>query len=102
MKESRAAKLLFKKVNSMINRMDTVLTELERKEKQLKEKVHAAEQSEEVQKPPAADEELVRIDELMSAIKKVRGKRNFYIPGKRELHYNFPNCRSRTSRTIRG
>uniref|UniRef100_A0A8W7PQ68 Mitochondrial proton/calcium exchanger protein n=1 Tax=Anopheles coluzzii TaxID=1518534 RepID=A0A8W7PQ68_ANOCL len=71
-KESRAAKLLFKKVNSMINRMDTVLTELERKEKQLKEKVHAAEQSEEVQKPPAADEELVRIDELMSAIKKIQ------------------------------
>uniref|UniRef100_A0A182JSN6 Mitochondrial proton/calcium exchanger protein n=1 Tax=Anopheles christyi TaxID=43041 RepID=A0A182JSN6_9DIPT len=71
-KESRAAKLLFKKVNSMINRMDTVLTELEVKEKQLKEKMHAAEQSEEIQKPPAADEELVRIDELMSAIKKIQ------------------------------
>ncbi|XP_035891219.1 mitochondrial proton/calcium exchanger protein isoform X1 [Anopheles stephensi] len=72
-KESRAAKLLFKKVNSMINRMDTVLTELERKEKQLKEKMHAAEQSEEAaQKPQAADEELVRIDELMSAIKKIQ------------------------------
>ncbi|XP_050071843.1 mitochondrial proton/calcium exchanger protein [Anopheles maculipalpis] len=72
-KESRAAKLLFRKVNSMINRMDTVLTELERKEKQLKEKMHAAEQSDEaVQKPQAADEELVRIDELMSAIKKIQ------------------------------
>uniref|UniRef100_A0A182M7Q8 Mitochondrial proton/calcium exchanger protein n=1 Tax=Anopheles culicifacies TaxID=139723 RepID=A0A182M7Q8_9DIPT len=71
-KESRAAKLLFRKVNSMINRMDTVLTELERKEKQLKEKMHAAEQSEELQKPQAADEELVRIDELMSAIKKIQ------------------------------
>uniref|UniRef100_A0A1Y9H2S9 Mitochondrial proton/calcium exchanger protein n=1 Tax=Anopheles dirus TaxID=7168 RepID=A0A1Y9H2S9_9DIPT len=71
-KESRAAKLLFKKVNSMINKMDTVLTDLERKEKQLKEQVHAAEQSEELQKPPAADEELVRIDELMSAIKKIK------------------------------
>uniref|UniRef100_A0A182P5R4 Mitochondrial proton/calcium exchanger protein n=1 Tax=Anopheles epiroticus TaxID=199890 RepID=A0A182P5R4_9DIPT len=71
-KESRAAKLLFRKVNSMINRMDTVLTELERKEKQLKEKMHAAVQSEEAQKPQAADEELVRIDELMSAIKKIQ------------------------------
>ncbi|XP_049280029.1 mitochondrial proton/calcium exchanger protein isoform X2 [Anopheles funestus] len=71
-KESRAAKLLFRKVNSMINRMDTVMTELERKEKQLKEKMHAAEQSEELQKPQAADEELVRIDELMSAIKKIQ------------------------------
>uniref|UniRef100_A0A182Q837 Mitochondrial proton/calcium exchanger protein n=1 Tax=Anopheles farauti TaxID=69004 RepID=A0A182Q837_9DIPT len=71
-KESRAAKLLFKKVNSMINKMDTVLSELERKEKQLKEQVHAAEQSEELQKPQAADEELVRIDELMSAIKKIK------------------------------
>ncbi|XP_053657972.1 mitochondrial proton/calcium exchanger protein [Anopheles marshallii] len=71
-KESRAAKLLFRKVNSMINRMDTVMTELERKEKHLKEKMHAAEQSEELQKPQAADEELVRIDELMSAIKKIQ------------------------------
>ncbi|XP_058118687.1 mitochondrial proton/calcium exchanger protein isoform X2 [Anopheles coustani] len=71
-KESRAAKLLFKKVNSMINKMDTVLTDLERKEKQLKERKHAAEQSDGLQVPPAAEEELVRIDELMSAIKKIK------------------------------
>ncbi|XP_053679681.1 mitochondrial proton/calcium exchanger protein [Anopheles nili] len=71
-KESRAAKLLFKKVNSMINKMDTVLTDLERKEKRLKEQVHAAGQSEEQPISPAADEELVRIDELMSAIKKIK------------------------------
>uniref|UniRef100_A0AAG5CYV3 Mitochondrial proton/calcium exchanger protein n=1 Tax=Anopheles atroparvus TaxID=41427 RepID=A0AAG5CYV3_ANOAO len=71
-RESRAAKLLFKKVNSMISKMDTVLTDLERKEKQLKEQVHAAAQSDELQVPPAADEELVRIDELMSAIKKIK------------------------------
>ncbi|XP_050099926.1 mitochondrial proton/calcium exchanger protein isoform X1 [Anopheles aquasalis] len=71
-KESRAAKLLFKKVNSMINKMDTVLTDLERKEKQLKEQVHAAETSETAEVPPAAGEELVRIDELMSAIKKIK------------------------------
>ncbi|XP_035773465.1 mitochondrial proton/calcium exchanger protein-like isoform X1 [Anopheles albimanus] len=71
-KESRAAKLLFKKVNSMINKMDTVLTDLERKEKQLKEQVHAAETSDTAEVPPAAGEELVRIDELMSAIKKIK------------------------------
>ncbi|XP_049531642.1 mitochondrial proton/calcium exchanger protein isoform X2 [Anopheles darlingi] len=71
-KESRAAKMLFKKVNSMINKMDTVLTDLERKEKKLKEQVHAAETSDSAEVPPAAGEELVRIDELMSAIKKIK------------------------------
>ncbi|XP_058062807.1 mitochondrial proton/calcium exchanger protein [Anopheles bellator] len=73
-RESRAAKLLFRKVNSMINKMDTVLTDLERQEQQLKEQVRVqAEQSADVQAPPvAASEELVRIDELMSAIKKIK------------------------------
>ncbi|XP_065087181.1 mitochondrial proton/calcium exchanger protein isoform X2 [Ochlerotatus camptorhynchus] len=73
-KESRAAKLLFKKVNSMINKMDTVLTDLEQKEKQLKEQVNAVEKSiPDVEIPVCvATEELVRIDELMSAIKKIQ------------------------------
>lgn len=73
-KESRAAKMLFKKVNSMINKMDTVLTDLEKKEKQLKEQVSAVDSSKPDADVPAsiAAEELVRIDELMSAIKKIQ------------------------------
>lgn len=79
-KESRAAKLLFKKVNSMISKMDTVLDDLEKKEKLLKEQVSAAatEESkqaaaaeEEALRASGASEELVRIDELMSTIRKV-------------------------------
>ncbi|XP_039430934.1 mitochondrial proton/calcium exchanger protein isoform X4 [Culex pipiens pallens] len=80
-KESRAAKLLFKKVNSMISKMDTVLDDLEKKEKLLKEQVSAAatEESkqaaaaeEEALRASGASEELVRIDELMSTIRKIK------------------------------
>lgn len=39
LKESKAAKRLFKKVNSMIEKMDEVVTKLEEKEKKLKEKI---------------------------------------------------------------
>lgn len=72
-KESRAAKMLYKKVNSMISKMDTVLADLEKKEQELKEQVSAAEEQKS-EKDPAllASEELVRIDELMSAIKKIQ------------------------------
>lgn len=80
-KESRAAKMLFKKVNSMINKMDTVLSDLEKKEKRLKEQVSAVDAGKPDVDVPAsiAAEELVRIDELMSAIKKVNSNRNFYF-----------------------
>ncbi|XP_055549964.1 mitochondrial proton/calcium exchanger protein isoform X5 [Wyeomyia smithii] len=72
-KESRAAKMLYKKVNSMISKMDTVLADLEKKEQELKEKVSAAEEQKTESDPAAlANEELVRIDELMSAIKKIQ------------------------------
>uniref|UniRef100_A0A1Q3G3J4 Mitochondrial proton/calcium exchanger protein n=1 Tax=Culex tarsalis TaxID=7177 RepID=A0A1Q3G3J4_CULTA len=80
-KESRAAKLLFKKVNSMINKMDTVLDDLEKREKMLKEQVSAT-TTEEAKPPTPADveeilasdasKELVRIDELMSTIRKIK------------------------------
>ncbi|XP_053691633.1 mitochondrial proton/calcium exchanger protein isoform X2 [Sabethes cyaneus] len=72
-KESRAAKMLYKKVNSMISKMDTVLADLEKKEQELKEQVSAAEEQK-LESDPAcqASEELVRIDELMSAIKKIQ------------------------------
>lgn len=58
----------------MINKMDIVLTDLEKKEKHLKEQVSAVEKSKpDIESPVCvATEELVRIDELMSAIKKAR------------------------------
>ncbi|XP_058822009.1 mitochondrial proton/calcium exchanger protein isoform X2 [Topomyia yanbarensis] len=73
-KESRAAKMLYKHVNSMISKMDTVLADLEKKEQELKEQVSAAEESASKDEAPAsiASEELVRIDELMSAIRKIQ------------------------------
>lgn len=56
----------------MISKMDTVLADLEKKEQELKEKVSAAEEQKSESDPACqASEELVRIDELMSAIKKV-------------------------------
>lgn len=68
-KESSAAKLLYKKVNSMIGKIDTVLESLEEKEKQLKRDVEELMEDEQKTK---TKEELVRIDELMMAIKHVR------------------------------
>lgn len=58
----------------MINKMDTVLSDLEKKEKRLKEQVSAVEKSKSDVDAPScvAAEELVRIDELMSAIKKIQ------------------------------
>lgn len=68
-RESPAAKLLFRKVNTMIDSLDNVLQHLEVKEKQLK--VDAQELLEDEQKKKAT-EEMVRIDELMSVIKEVK------------------------------
>lgn len=75
-KESRAAKLLYKKVNSMINKLDTVLEDLEKKEKHIKvlieEPVEITEAEESAfEEEKKQKEELVRIDEMMSAIRKV-------------------------------
>lgn len=67
--ESSAAKLLYKKVNSMIGKLDTVLETLEEKEKRLKRDVEELIEDEQKTK---TKEELVRIDELMMAIKHVR------------------------------
>lgn len=68
-KESSAAKLLYRKVNSMIGKLDTVLESLEEKEKRLKRDVEELIEDEQKTK---TKEELVRIDELMMAIKHVR------------------------------
>lgn len=77
LKESRAAKLLFKKVNSMINNLDKVLDDLEQKEKKIKDLIEEpAEVTEAVdaviEEEKKITQELVRIDEMMNAIRKVR------------------------------
>lgn len=75
LKESKAAKNLFKKVNSMITKLDKVLDDLEQQEKQIKVLIKEPGDTEAVD--AVADEEakrkdeLVRIDEMMSAIRKV-------------------------------
>ena len=65
-KVSKGAKRLFTKVNKMIGKMDAVLSELEQSEKQVKKKI-AEEKSD-----AKAVEELVRIDELIAAIKQIQ------------------------------
>jgi LETM1 and EF-hand domain-containing protein 1, mitochondrial len=76
LKESKAAKNLFKKVNSMIDNLDKVLEDLEKKEKEIKVLIEEpVEVTEAVEAVIAEDakrtEELVRIDEMMSAIRGV-------------------------------
>lgn len=64
-KETKAAKRLFKRVNKMIGKMDSVLTELESKEKQLKKDL-------EVEATDKKKEELLKIDDIMMAIRKIK------------------------------
>lgn len=66
--ESKGAKLLLKKVDSMISNLDKVLADLEKKEKVLK----AAEKTEGEVVDTGKREELIHIDELMSMIKKIQ------------------------------
>jgi LETM1 and EF-hand domain-containing protein 1 len=75
-KESRAAKLLFKKVNSMIHNLDKVLDDLEKKEKEIKVLIQEPGEVTEavdavIEEEAKRTEELVRIDEMMNAIRKV-------------------------------
>lgn len=61
--ESRAAKILFKKVNTMIGQLDKVLNDLEiKKDRKLHESSEAT---------PAIKEDLVKIEDLVNALKKV-------------------------------
>jgi LETM1 and EF-hand domain-containing protein 1, mitochondrial len=83
-RESRAAKLLYKKVNSMINKLDTVLEDLEKKEKEIKVLIEEpAEVTEAVdsvlEEEKKQKEELVRIDEMMGAIRKVRNWAKYHF-----------------------
>lgn len=69
-KESTGAKRLFKKVNKMINKMDAVLLELETSEKKIKEKMDSLPTEKKSESQVAA--ELIRIDELIAAIKQIQ------------------------------
>ncbi|XP_017784305.1 PREDICTED: LETM1 and EF-hand domain-containing protein anon-60Da, mitochondrial [Nicrophorus vespilloides] len=62
-KETKAAKRLYKKVHKMINRMDHVLNELEVKEE--KRKKH-------LQDITSEKEELLKIEDIMAAIKQIK------------------------------
>nr|CAH7741888.1 unnamed protein product [Callosobruchus chinensis] len=65
-KETKAAKRLFKSVNKMINKLDKVLVDLEKKEQQLKKDL-------EVEATDKKKEELLKIDDIISAIVKFKG-----------------------------
>lgn len=65
-RESPAAKRLLKKVDSMISKLDTVLEGFEKKEKKLQELGETK-------------EELIRIDEVVNAIRKVTKHHTFFI-----------------------
>lgn len=68
-KVSKGAKRLFNKVNKMISKMDAVLSELEQSEKKVKQRLESLGP----EKQDAKDvEELVRIDELVAAIKQIQ------------------------------
>ncbi|CAK9805967.1 Mitochondrial proton/calcium exchanger protein [Anthophora quadrimaculata] len=69
-KVSKGATRLFNKVNKMINKMDAVLTQLET-EKQMK-KVDAVDKGDTTTPTTKSAEELVKIDELILAIKKIQ------------------------------
>lgn len=74
--ESKAAKNLYKKVNSMITKLDKVLEDLEKQEKEIKGLIEEPVEVTEAEEAVMAEEakrnaELVRIDEMMGAIRKV-------------------------------
>nr|CAD7457237.1 unnamed protein product [Timema tahoe] len=71
MKESKAARRLFKKVSGMIHKMDAVLSELEQEEQQLKRdlKEEIGTKEQDVEKK---SEELVTIEELIASIKQIQ------------------------------
>lgn len=61
-RESAAAKRLLKKVDTMISKLDKVMDNLEKEKKK------------QADKPEETKEELVRIDEVMGAVRKVNIK----------------------------
>lgn len=70
-KESVAAQRLYRKVNKMINNMDALLGQLEKKEKVVKEDLQKKEELKPEDTKKASDE-LLKIDELVEAIHKIQ------------------------------
>ncbi|KAJ9576530.1 hypothetical protein L9F63_025571, partial [Diploptera punctata] len=70
-KESKAARRLFKVVNGMIGKMDAVVEELEREKKKLIEELEAKDSLED-KETQQKSEELVSIEELKDAIKQIQ------------------------------
>ncbi|XP_059607790.1 mitochondrial proton/calcium exchanger protein [Phlebotomus argentipes] len=72
--ESTAAKMLHRRVDKMIGKLDKVLLDLEAKEQKLKSDIETIEASAEegVQQEKEKKEQLVYVDELMVAIKKLQ------------------------------
>ncbi|XP_011062478.1 PREDICTED: LETM1 domain-containing protein LETM2, mitochondrial [Acromyrmex echinatior] len=68
-KISKGANRLFKKVNKMISKMDAVLWELEQSEKKVKQRIESLGPE---KKDTKDVEELVKIDELVAAIKQIQ------------------------------
>ncbi|KAJ8961953.1 hypothetical protein NQ314_005855 [Rhamnusium bicolor] len=64
-KETKAAKRLFKSVNKMIDKLDHVLVNLEKKEKQLKKDL-------EIEATDKKKQELLKIDDIIKAINKIK------------------------------
>lgn len=72
-KESVAAQRLYRKVNKMINNMDALLSELEKKEKVMKEDLQKKEKEElKTEDTKKTSDELLKIDELIEAIHKIQ------------------------------
>lgn len=69
-KISKGAKRLFNKVNKMISKMDAVLLELEQSEKKVKQRIESLGPDKE--KDNKDVQELVKIDELVAAIKQIQ------------------------------
>ncbi|XP_046811796.1 mitochondrial proton/calcium exchanger protein, partial [Lucilia cuprina] len=71
--ESRAAKMLFKKVNSMIGQLDKVLTDLEEKQNKVKaQDLIGEELTKEQEEAKRRQQDIVQIDELVQTIKKLK------------------------------
>ncbi|XP_015122323.1 mitochondrial proton/calcium exchanger protein isoform X2 [Diachasma alloeum] len=70
LKVSKGAKRLFNKVNKMILKMDDVLKELEKSEEQVKKKIETLKPEE--KEGSEVVEELVKVDELIAAIKQIQ------------------------------
>uniref|UniRef100_T1PEC2 Mitochondrial proton/calcium exchanger protein n=1 Tax=Musca domestica TaxID=7370 RepID=T1PEC2_MUSDO len=73
-RESRAAKMLFKKVNSMIGQLDKVLDDLEKKQKEqtLPTDVSAEELKRAEMQAKSLEEDIVQIEDLVQTIKKLK------------------------------